>query len=308
LSQRLQAHAISAAPQQIITTLGATHALDIASRSLLQPGDCVVVEEPGWTVEFARLTALGMRILPVQRTATGPDLAALRRYCEAANPADRPKLYVSVSVLHNPTGVSLSPAAAHQVLQLAHQHGFHVLEDDTYAHFAPDHATRMAALDCAPALQRVIYIGGFAKALAPNWRIGFLAAPQHLIERLTDTKMLSTLTTPGLLERALAQVITQGHMRRHCERLKLQLAAARSRSIKLALAHGCTLAAEPAGLFGWVDVGRNTDELAPKLLDSGYLIAPGSLFYAERRPTTLMRINFSTTQTPEFWQALAACV
>jgi DNA-binding transcriptional MocR family regulator len=304
LAQRLAGYGVRCDAQQIITTVGATHALDIASRTLLRAGDAVMVEEPGWTVEFARLSALGFRILPVPRGPQGPDLEVMRRYCEAPAAQDRPRLFVSVSVLHNPTGACLSPAAAHQVLQLAHAHGFHILEDDTYAHFAPDHATRLAALD---GLSRVIYIGGFAKALAPNWRVGYIAAPAHWVEALVDTKMLSTLTTPAMLERALAHVMAQGQLRKHCERIKTSLAAARNRSVKHALAHGCSFAAEPSGLFGWVDVGADTDALAPKLLDHGYLIAPGGLFYAQRRPSSLMRINFSTTQAPEFWQALDAC-
>ena len=279
----------------IITTVGATHALDIVSRTLLRPGDPVMVEEPGWAVEFARLAALGMRILPVPRRADGPDLEVMARYCEV----HQPKLYVSVSVFHNPTGYCLSPGSAHRVLQLANQHNFHVVEDDTYSHIAPEHATRLTALD---GLQRTIYVSGFAKILAPNWRIGYLAAPPNLVEPLLDTKLLATLTTPALLEIALALCIEQGQLRRHAERIRTRLDAARSRSVKLALQAGCTFAAEPVGLFGWVDTGVDTDALAQRMLDEGYLLAPGALFHAERKPSTLMRINFATTQEAAFWQ------
>jgi DNA-binding transcriptional MocR family regulator len=72
--------------------------------------------------------------------------------------------------------------------------------------------------------------------------------------------------------------------------------------VKLALAAGCSFAAPPAGLFGWVDTGVDTDTLAQRMLDVGYLLAPGSLFHATRAPGTLMRINFCTTQDAEFWQ------
>ena len=77
---------------------------------------------------------------------------------------------------------------------------------------------------------------------------------------------------------------------------------ARSRSVKLALNAGCTFAAEPAGLFGWVDTGVDTEALALRLLDEGYLLAPGALFHAGRKPGTLMRINFATTQAQAFWK------
>jgi DNA-binding transcriptional MocR family regulator len=148
-------------------------------------------------------------------------------------------------------------------------------------------------------------VSGFAKVLAPNWRVGFLAAPPDLVGRLLDTKLLATLTTPALLERALAHCIEQGQLRRHAERLRTRLDAARARSVKLALAAGCTFAAEPAGLFGWVDTGVDTDVLAQRMLDEGYLLAPGALFHAQRQPSTLMRINFSTTQDAAFWRIYA---
>lgn len=295
LSQKLSALNVHAVPEQIITTVGATHALDIVSRTLLRAGDCVMVEEPGWAVEFARLDALGMRILPVPRRADGPDLEVMAQYCEI----HQPKLFVSVSVFHNPTGYCLTPGSAHRVLQLAMQHNFHIVEDDTYSHLAPEHATRLSALD---GLQRTIYVSGFAKILAPGWRVGFMAAPPDLVERLLDTKLLATLTTPALLEKALAWCIDQGQLRRHAERIRTRLDAARARSVKLAIAHGCTFAAEPAGLFGWVDTGVDTDALAQRMLDEGYLIAPGALFHAVRAPSTLMRINFATTQEAAFWK------
>lgn len=295
LATKLAGLNVPAAPEQIVTTVGATHALDIASRTLLRPGDPVMVEEPGWAVEFARLTALGMHVLPVPRRADGPDLEVMARYCAV----HKPKLYVSVSVFHNPTGYCLTPGSAHRLLQLANQHDFHIVEDDTYSHIAPPHATRLAALD---GLQRTIYVGGFAKVLAPNWRIGFLAAPQNLVEQMLDTKLLATLTTPALLERALALCIEQGQLRRHCERIRTRLDGARSRSVRLALQAGCRFAAEPVGMFGWVDTGVDTDALAQRMLDEGYLLAPGALFHAERKPSTLMRINFATTQDATFWK------
>ena len=298
LSKKLATLSVHAAPENIITTVGATHALDIVSRTLLRPGDPVMVEEPGWAVEFARLAALGMHILPVPRRADGPDLEVMAKYCEV----HQPKLYVSVSVFHNPTGYCLSPGSAHRILQLANQYNFHVVEDDTYSHIAPEHATRLTALD---GLQRTIYVSGFAKILAPNWRIGFLAAHPSLIEQLLDTKLLATLTTPALLEKALALCIEQGQLRRHAERIRTRLDAARARSVKLALGAGCTFAAEPVGLFGWVETGVDTDALAQRMLDEGYLLAPGALFHAERKPSTLMRINFATTQEAAFWKTFA---
>jgi DNA-binding transcriptional MocR family regulator len=299
LSANLASLGLHAAPGQLITTVGATHALDIISRTLLRPGDCVMVEEPGWAIEFARLQNLGVRILPVPRLESGPDLEVVERYAQL----HAPKMMVSVSVLHNPTGYGLSLPCAHQLVNLAHRYNFYMVEDDTYGHMAPAHAVRLSVLD---GLQKTIYVSGYAKVLAPSWRVGYLAAPADLKEAFLDTKLLSTLTTPVLFEKALALCLEQGSIWRHTERLSQLLDAARGRSVKLALAYGCRFVAPPQGLFGWVDVGVDTDALALRMHDIGYLLAPGSLFHADRRPGSFMRINFACTQEDKFWRALAS--
>jgi len=297
LATRLADHGVVASSEQIITTIGATHALDVVTRTLVRAGDAVLVDEPGWSVEYARLAALGMRVLPVPRGEDGPDLAVMEQLILAHHP----RLYVTVSVLHNPTGHCLSLGAAHRLLKLAQVHDLHIVEDDSYAHLAPAHLPRMAALD---ALERTIYVSGFSKILAPNWRVGFIAAPPALVDRLVDTKLLSTLTTPSMTEQALAHCLEHGLLRRHAERVNQKLDAARARAVKLAESHGCRFAAPPRGLFGWVDTGVDTERLARVMLDDGWLLAPGALFHATHRPTTLMRVNFATTQEAQFWRAL----
>jgi DNA-binding transcriptional MocR family regulator len=87
-------------------------------------------------------------------------------------------------------------------------------------------------------------------------------------------------------------------------RVVRRLDAARERAVRHALAAGCRFVTPPHGLFGWVDTGVDTDTLALRLLDDGWLLAPGSLFHADRRPGTLMRINFASTEDGRFWDAL----
>ncbi|RZU00703.1 PLP-dependent aminotransferase family protein [Rivibacter subsaxonicus] len=297
LTHKLREFGVQAAASQIISSVGATHGLDIVSRTLLQPGDAVLVDEPGWAVEFARLQRLGMRILPVPRDAEGPDLAVMQRLIEA----HKPRMYVTVSVLHNPTGGHLSLARAHRLLTLAQEADLWIVEDDTYAWLAPPHLPRLAALD---GLQRTLYVSGFSKVLAPSWRVGFIAAPPALVDALVDTKLLGTLSSPALLEHAVAILLEQGALRRHAERLRERLDGARARTLHLLEAAGCRAVTPPQGLFAWIDVGADTDRLAPTLLDAGWLTAPGSLFHADRRATTLMRVNVASSGEVGFWRAL----
>src|SRR3954471_15841480 len=106
LATRLAHIGIGAPAEQILTSAGATEAIDMVARRFLAPGDVVFVEDPAWFVMFARFAAFGARIVGVPRTPEGPDIAAL----ESLLARERPKLYILNSVLHNPTGSCMAAA------------------------------------------------------------------------------------------------------------------------------------------------------------------------------------------------------
>ena len=299
LSRQLAAIDLRAPADQIVTTTGASQALDLVLRALTRPGDAVLVESPGWAMQFAQMAHYGLKLLPVPRRDDGPDLAALEQLARAHSP----RLFVCVSVLHNPTGLSLSAASAHRVLQLAQRHGFVVVEDDVNSALADNASPRMSVLD---QLERTIYLSGFSKILAPGWRVGFVAAAPAIVDRLIDQKLLATLTTPALTERALADLLEQGQVRRYAQQVRDRLDAARARTVRLAERAGCRFVTPPRGLLGWVDTGTDTAALAQRLLDAGYLLAPGALFDPLQQPSTRMRINFAQAQDDAFWRAYAA--
>lgn len=302
LSRRLSTLGIAADASQVVTTNGATAALDLVSHLLLAPGDSVLVDEPGWPLEYARLAQMGVKCIPVPRASDGPDRAALRQILAARRMAEAaPRVYVTVSVLHNPTGGTITLAAAHEVLKIAEAHDLTIVEDDTYAWLASAQAPRLSALD---QLRRTVYISGFSKILTPNWRVGFLAAAPALVDRAIERKLITTLAAPGLTERALAIALEQGSLRRHAERMAQRLDAARTRAVRLAREAGFAFATPPQGLFGWVDCGVDTDRMAHLMYSEGWLLAPGSLFHAQPRATSLMRINFAAAQEPRVWRAL----
>ena len=82
-----------------------------------------------------------------------------------------------------------------------------------------------------------------------------------------------------------------------------RLAAARTRVVRLAHEAGCRFAAEPQGLFGWVETGLDTEPLAVRMAAEGWLVAPGRLFHVPSRSSTLMRVNFASAQDARFWRA-----
>jgi DNA-binding transcriptional MocR family regulator len=287
---------VGATPEQIVTTSGVTQALDLIARHFTRPGDTILVDDPAWFLMFGSFATLGARVVGVPRLADGPDIARLAELAAA----HQPKLYVINSVLHNPTSASLSAAKAFQVLKLAEQHGFTIVEDDIYCDMHPGSAvqpaTRIAALD---QLQRVIYLGGFSKTLAANLRVGFIAASPELARQLADRKMLAALTTSDIGERVVYKVLSEGHYRKHVDRLRGRLDSVRERTARQLERAGLKIdSAAPAGMFVWVDTGCDTNLLTEKALEQGYLLAPGSLFSPSQLPSTRMRVNISTMADP----------
>jgi len=302
LAQRLAQVEIGVAPSQIVTTSGVTHGIDLVARHFIAPGDTVFVEDPAWYVMFGRFAAFGARVVGVPRDQDGPDTAAL------ANLLTRyqPKLFVVGSVLHNPTGTSLSAACAHRLLTLAEEYGFTIVEDDVYGDLGPGRPLRLAGLDQC---RRVIYLGGFSKTLAASLRVGFVAASAELAPQLANLKMLTGLTTPELTERVVARILAEGRYRRHIERVRGKLDAARDRTARALEKMGARLFAEPAaGIFLWADFGRDTNAIAMEAAAEDILCAPGSLFSPTQLPSTWMRVSAATCLNPAAMKFLARAI
>ncbi|TCS36608.1 DNA-binding transcriptional MocR family regulator [Paucimonas lemoignei] len=298
---------ISATPEQILTTSGVTQALDLVARHFLQPGDTVFVDDPAWFLMFGSFAMLGARVIGIPRTQDGPDVTKLAELAAQ----HRPKLFVTNSVLHNPTSGSLSSPKAFQILKIAEQYGFYIVEDDIYCDMHPGSAvqpaTRIAALD---QLQRVIYLGGFSKTLAANLRVGFIAASTELARALADRKILSSLTCSEVGERVVYKVLSEGHYRKHIERLRGKLERARDRTLRQLDRIGLDTAdSAPVGMFVWTDTRRDANRLTELAMAEGWLLAPGSLFSPHQLPSSRMRFNVAALSDPAFWrffeQALA---
>jgi DNA-binding transcriptional MocR family regulator len=294
LQTRLEELEIGASPEQIVLVSGITQAIDLIARLYVQPGDSVIVGDPAWFQMFGRFASQGARLVGMPYTPDGPDLDALETLVQTW----RPKMLVLNSVLQNPTGTSLTAAQAFRILRLAEEYDFIVVEDDIYGDLCPPGfpATRLASLD---QLKRVIYLGSFSKTLAANLRVGFIASSLDVAKAVTDQKMLVGMTTPELNERVLYKILTEGHYRRHVERLRARLDSVRDKSVRMLEKTGLRMFQTPAaGMFVWADTGVDADALAAAGHEEGFLLTPGSLFSPHQSPTTWMRFNVANCGDP----------
>lgn len=277
---------------RILTTYGGTHCIDLICRAFVQPGDTVLVEDPGYFLMFDRLRKDGVRIVPIARRPDGLDLDQL----EAACREHRPRLLFIQTVLHNPTGWTSTAANLHKLLMLAQQYGFLMAEDDVHGHFHPGPALRLASL---AGLDRVIYYSSFCKALSPALRIGYMAAEHTLLKALLREKIYSVLSTPALNENVMLEVLAAGRWRKHLDRLNTKLLAARQVSARLLTQAGLVLDHPgEGGLFLWASVPEPVDLnlLVQDAYRNHILLVRGGTFSADKPDDRHIRFNVAFSQ------------
>ena len=294
---------MQAEPDQVLMTQGATQGIDLVVRTLLKPGDTVLVESPCYTNLLQMLRLAGMRIVAVARSAAGMDLAALD---EAAQRLQPRALFIN-PVLHNPTGTSLGMTDAFRILQIAERHRLWVIEDDISRPLLAAPAPALAALDGG---NRVVYVGGYAKSISPAMRVGYVVAQRDLVRDLVRTKMAVGLTSSEVLERLVHQVVRDGRYRSHVERVRERLVRAHADTAAHMEALGMEIMAQPqAGLFLWARPsgrapGWGANHLAEAALRDGIWLAPGSYFDAGEEDVAWLRFNVAYSQAGALWRFL----
>ncbi|CAM5220668.1 GntR family transcriptional regulator [Bosea thiooxidans] len=298
---RFAEEGLSTGPEQLLLTGSGTQALDLICRFLLRPGDTVLVDDPCYFNFQALLRAHQLRVLGVPYTPTGPDVAAF----EALAARERPRLYITNSGLHNPTGASLTPQTAYRVLSAAAACAMTIVEDEIFADFEPEPSARLAVLD---GLDRVIRIGSFSKTLSASVRCGYIAARADWIEGLVDLQVATSFggQSPVAAE-LVAGILAGGNYRKHMEELRRRLAQAR-RDVAARLA---PLGIRPwlmprGGFYLWCHLpdGIDSAELARFALSREVVLAPGNVFSISQGAAGFMRFNVAQSRDPRLIEVL----
>ena len=205
--------AVRCEPQQIMIVSGSQQALDLSVRVLLNSGDPIWMEEPGYWLARHVLTAAGCRIVPVPVDTDGLDVAAGIKLCCSARAA-------LVAPSHQyPLGVTMSAARRLQLLHWARQAGSWIMEDDYDSEYRFE-SKPIASLQGLDDTSRVIYIGTFSKVLFPSLRVGYLVIPGDLVDHFLGMRHAMDVSPPHLFQAVLADFIAEGHFSRHVRRMR----------------------------------------------------------------------------------------
>ncbi len=305
LMARFAEEGLEVPADQVLLTASGTQAIDLICRFLLRPGDTVLVDDPCYFNFRALLRAHQVKIVSVPYTASGPDVACF----EAILAAERPRLYLTNSALHNPTGATLSAQTAHRLLNAATTYDLTIIEDDIFADFEPEPSTRLAALD---GLKRVIRIGSFSKTLSASVRCGYIAARPDWIEDLVDLQIATGFGGPNAVAtEIIVSVLASGGYRKHVEELRRRLARTRREIAEKLQRIGIEPWLMPrGGFYLWCRLPEGCDSanVARSTLAKNVVLAPGNVFSASQSAAAFMRFNVAQCRDPQVMSTLQRAI
>jgi GntR family transcriptional regulator / MocR family aminotransferase len=221
-SERLQAaicahlrtsRAVQCEAHQIMVVSGSQQALDITARVLLDPGNTVWVEEPGYYLGRVVLQAAGCHLAPIPVDREGMDvLAGIKRFRRA-------RAAIVTPSHQYPLGSTMSASRRLMLLDWAHSSGAWIVEDDYDSEYRFD-ANPIASLQGLDPNARVVYIGTFSKVLFPSIRVGYIVIPSDLIERFVAVRYAMDIFPPYLIQEVLADFMSEGHFAKHLRRTR----------------------------------------------------------------------------------------
>ena len=308
-------------PEGLIVTTGSQQALDLIGKTMISPGDKVIVEAPTFLATIQCFRLYGAQIIGAPIDADGVDVDKL----EALIEAHKPKLVYLIPTFGNPSGATLSLARRQRILEIAVRTQTLVVEDDPYGELyfdQPPPPSLLALSDGVPGSRDwLAHCGSFSKILSPGLRVGWLVAPPALLANATMCKQFSDAHTSNLTQAICAHYLTMNRLdatltvvrKTYAERARVM-----AESLRRALGDAIAFNQPQGGMFFWARLtgangkGSNAADFAKRAIDKLVAFVPGAPFYAHDPDMATLRLSFATADVAKIeegigrlWQALA---
>jgi 2-aminoadipate transaminase len=278
--------------EDILITNGSQQGLDLLGKVLLNEGDGLVIEEPGYLGAIQAFSLYRPKFLTVPISDTGMDVERLRQVLTAG----RPKLMYTVPNFQNPAGITYTDENRRAVAAALHGTKTLLIEDDPYGDLRFTGTTCRSFRNYLP--DQTVLLGSFSKTVVPGFRLGWVVAPHRLMEKLIVAKQAADLHTSHLpqaiIHRYLADNDINAHIRTIREAYGRQCSAM-LRSMELHFPAGVEHTRPEGGMFVWAELpdGMAALDLFEVAVKENVVFVPGDPFYIDRKRTRTMRLNFS---------------
>jgi DNA-binding transcriptional MocR family regulator len=296
--------------ESVLILSGAQQGLDLLARCLVDPGDAVIMDRPGYLGAIQSFRAAGAKLIgwDIGRGDSDELEDLLVRY--------RPKLIYTNPTFHNPTATTLPIRTRREVISLAQRYRVPIVEDATYRdlYFTEAPPPALRELD---GHHLVIYLNSFSKVMAPGLRLGWIAAAPSIVDQIAIIKQRLDPHTPNLVQLAIARLMRQGTFDAHLKTIRAEHAKRCTQMIAALQRHmppGAIRFARPAGgLYLWcrLGAGLSATALHERALASGVTFVPGPAFYPDPAGDSELRLCFTSvlpSTIEESVKRLARCV
>ncbi len=298
----------------LIVTTGSQQALDLLGKTLISPGDKVIVEGPTFlaTIQCFRLYGADLVTAPVDGDGVQTD--ALERLIVE----HKPKFIYLIPTFGNPGGAMLSLERRKRVLELAVQHQVLVVEDDPYGDLyfgeAPPPSLLALSAQVPGSRDHLVHCGSLSKVLSPGLRVGWMVGPAELLAKATMCKQFSDAHTSTFAQATAAQYLKAGRMPATLAKVRAvyaERAAAMGDALRTDLGDAISFVQPQGGLFVWARLtgagGKTADggQLAKRAIDQGVAFVPGAPFYANHPDHATLRLSFATVGVDRIREGVA---
>jgi len=304
----------SLTPDQLIVTTGSQQALDLLGKTMISPGDKVIVEGPTFLATIQCFRLYGAEVISAPTDENGVIPEALEQLIAE----HQPKLVYLIPTFGNPSGVLLSLERRRQILEMAVRHQTLVVEDDPYGDLyfdAPPPPSLLALSDSVPGSRDYLaHCGSMSKVLSPGLRLGWLIAPAELLDKCVMCKQFSDAHTSTFSQATAAQYLKAGRMPATLDRVRTTYAArskAMGDGLRSQLGDAVRFVQPQGGMFIWVQLtgarGQEKDgnALAKRAIEQGVAFVPGTPFFAQNPDASTLRLSFATADIARIEEGIA---
>ena len=314
LSAFMKTKGVNVDPSGLIVTTGSQQALDLLGKTMISPGDKVIVEGPTFLATIQCFRLYGAHLISAPVDADGVKTDELEKLIAE----HQPKFVYLIPTFGNPSGAMLSLERRKKVLELAVKYQTLVVEDDPYGDLyfgeAPPPSILALSQDVPGSRELIAHCGSLSKVLSPGLRIGWMIAPPELLSRATMCKQFSDAHTSTFAQATAAQYLQSGRMPAtlaHVRKVYGERAQAMGAALKRELGDAIAFTQPNGGLFFWARLtgahGKIADAsvLAKKAIEQLVAFVPGAPFFAENPDPATLRLSFATANVEQIEEGIA---
>ncbi len=306
-------NSVTVAPDGLIVTTGSQQALDLIGKTLINPGDKVIVEAPTFLATIQCFRLYGAQVIGAPIDEHGVKVDELEKLIAE----HKPKFVYLIPTFGNPSGATLSLERRKKVLELAVKYQTPVVEDDPYGDLyfgaAPPPSILALSAQVPGSRDWLVHCGSLSKVLSPGLRVGWMIAPPELLVRATMCKQFSDAHTSTFAQATAAQYLKAGRMPAtlaHVRQVYGERARVMGECLKRELGDAITFTQPGGGLFFWARLtganGKLQDagELAKRAIEQGVAFVPGAPFFAHDPDPATLRLSFATADVAKIVEGM----